>query len=47
MILPESAASVVAIEFGLRGLNMAVTSACATAPTPSGGRGDDPPGVAM
>jgi 3-oxoacyl-[acyl-carrier-protein] synthase II len=30
MILPESAASVVAIEFGLRGLNMAVTSACAT-----------------
>ena len=30
MILPESAASMVAIEFGLRGANMAVTSACAT-----------------
>ncbi len=30
MILPESAASMVAIEFGLKGPNMAVTSACAT-----------------
>ncbi|MBN1399510.1 MAG: beta-ketoacyl-ACP synthase II [Anaerolineae bacterium] len=30
MILPESAASMVSIEFGLRGPNMAVTSACAT-----------------
>ncbi len=30
MILPESAASMVAIEHGLRGPNMAVTSACAT-----------------
>jgi 3-oxoacyl-[acyl-carrier-protein] synthase II len=30
MILPETAASVVAIEFGLKGPNMAVTSACAT-----------------
>ena len=31
MILPESAASMVAIEHGLKGPNMAVTSACATA----------------
>ena len=30
MILPESAASMVAIEHGLKGPNMAVTSACAT-----------------
>ena len=30
MILPESGASMVSIEFGLRGPNMAVTSACAT-----------------
>ena len=30
MILPETAASAVAIEHGLRGPNMAVTSACAT-----------------
>ena len=30
MILPESAASMVAIEFRLKGPNMAVTSACAT-----------------
>lgn len=30
MILPETAASMVAIEFGLKGPNMAVTSACAT-----------------
>ncbi len=30
MILPETAASMVALEFGLRGPNMAVTSACAT-----------------
>ncbi len=30
MILPETAASVAAIEFGLKGPNMAVTSACAT-----------------
>ena len=30
MILPEAAASVVAIEFGLKGPNMAITSACAT-----------------
>ncbi len=30
MILPETASSVVAIEHGLRGPNMAVTSACAT-----------------
>ncbi len=30
MILPESAASMVAIEYGLKGPNMAVTSACAT-----------------
>lgn len=30
MILPESASSMVAIEFGLRGPNMSVTSACAT-----------------
>ena len=30
MILPETAASVVAIEFGLKGPNMAITSACAT-----------------
>ncbi|NLG29131.1 MAG: beta-ketoacyl-ACP synthase II [Chloroflexi bacterium] len=30
MILPETGASMVAIEFGLRGPNLAVTSACAT-----------------
>jgi len=30
MILPETAASMVAIEFGLKGPNMAMTSACAT-----------------
>ena len=30
MILPETASSMVAIEFGLKGPNMAVTSACAT-----------------
>ncbi|MCD6518817.1 MAG: beta-ketoacyl-ACP synthase II [Anaerolineae bacterium] len=30
MVLPETAASMVAIEFGLKGPNMAVTSACAT-----------------
>jgi len=30
MILPETAASLVAIQFGFRGPNMAVTSACAT-----------------
>jgi 3-oxoacyl-[acyl-carrier-protein] synthase II len=30
MILPETAASMVAIQFGFRGPNMAVTSACAT-----------------
>ncbi len=30
MILPETGASMVAIEYGLRGPNMAVTSACAT-----------------
>jgi 3-oxoacyl-[acyl-carrier-protein] synthase II len=30
MILPESGASMVSIEFGLKGPNMAVTSACAT-----------------
>jgi 3-oxoacyl-[acyl-carrier-protein] synthase II len=30
MILPESASSMVAIEYGLKGPNMAVTSACAT-----------------
>ena len=30
MILPETAASMVSIEFGLKGPNMAVTSACAT-----------------
>ena len=30
MILPETAASMVAIEFGLKGPNLAVTSACAT-----------------
>lgn len=30
MILPDTAAGMVAIEFGLRGPNMAVTSACAT-----------------
>ena len=30
MCLPETAASMIAIEFGLRGPNMAVTSACAT-----------------
>ena len=30
MILPETAASMVAIEFGLKGPNMAVTSACAS-----------------
>lgn len=30
MILPETAASLVAIEFGLKGPNMAMTSACAT-----------------
>ncbi|MFH1086404.1 MAG: beta-ketoacyl-ACP synthase II [Chloroflexota bacterium] len=31
MILPESGASMVSIEFGFKGPNMAVTSACATA----------------
>ncbi|MHB0858513.1 MAG: beta-ketoacyl-ACP synthase II [Anaerolineae bacterium] len=30
MILPDTAAAMVAIEFGLRGANMAVTSACAS-----------------
>jgi 3-oxoacyl-[acyl-carrier-protein] synthase II len=30
MILPETAASMISIEFGLKGPNMAVTSACAT-----------------
>ncbi len=30
MILPETAASMIAIEFGLKGPNMAVTSACAS-----------------
>jgi len=30
MILPDSAAGLVAIEFGLKGPNMAITSACAT-----------------
>lgn len=40
MILPETAASMVAIEFGLRGPNMAVTSACATGANAIGEAGE-------
>ena len=36
MILPDTAAGMVAIEFGLRGPNMAVTSACASGATAIG-----------
>lgn len=40
MILPETAASMVALEFGLRGPNMAVTSACATGANAIGEAGE-------
>lgn len=40
MILPETAASMVAIEFGLKGPNMAVTSACATGANAIGEAGE-------
>ena len=43
MILPETAASMVAIEFGLTGPNMAVTSACASGANAIGEAAQDDP----
>ncbi len=40
MILPETAASMVALEFGLRGPNMGITSACATGANAIGEAGE-------